>query len=51
MRSFALIVFFVLGAVTSVWAVEYNYTAAKVMKSRIETGSKVIIVDIQTEKG
>ncbi len=28
----------------------YNYIAAKDMKSRIETGSEVIIVDIQIEK-
>jgi len=37
---------FVLGAVTSVWAGEYNSIAAKDMKRRIETGSEVIIVDI-----
>lgn len=50
MRSLALIMLFFLGAVTSVCAGEYSYISAKDMKSRIETGSEVIIVDIQVEK-
>lgn len=42
--------FLVLGAVTSVYAGDYNYIAAKNMKNIIETGNEVIIVDIQIEK-
>jgi hypothetical protein len=47
MRSLALIMLLILGTVTSVTAGDYNYIAAPDMKSRIETGSNVIIVDIQ----
>ncbi len=50
MRLLALVMFFVLGAVITVCAGDYNYIAAKDMKSRIETGSEIIIVDIQIEK-
>ncbi|SHO52246.1 rhodanese-like domain-containing protein [Desulfopila aestuarii] len=50
MRLLGLVILFVLGAVTSVCAGDYNYISAKDMKSRIETGSDVIIVDIQIEK-
>ncbi|MGB3210708.1 MAG: rhodanese-like domain-containing protein [Desulforhopalus sp.] len=50
MRSLTLIILFVLAVATSVFAGEYNYIAAKDMKNRIETGSEVIIVDIQLEK-
>lgn len=50
MRSLVLIMFFVLVAATSVCAGDYNYIDAKDMKNRIETGSEVLIVDIQVEK-
>lgn len=50
MRSLVLIMFFVLGTITSVSAEEYNYIAAKDMKNRIETGNEIVIVDIQIEK-
>ena len=50
MRLLSLVMFLVLGAVTSVYAGDYNYIDAKNMKNRIETGNEVIIVDIQIEK-
>lgn len=50
MRLLGLVLFFVLATVTSVCAGDYNYIAAKDMKNRIDTGSEVIIVDIQIEK-
>jgi rhodanese-related sulfurtransferase len=42
--------FLVLVAATSVCAGDYNSISTQDMKSRIETGSEVIIVDIQIEK-
>jgi rhodanese-related sulfurtransferase len=50
MRLLSLVMFFVLVAATSASAGSYNYIDAKEMKNKIETGSEVIIVDIQIEK-
>lgn len=50
MRLLGFIMFYVLATVTFVSAGSYNYIPAEDMKSKIETGSEVIIVDIQVEK-
>ena len=50
MRLLGLIMLLVLGTVVSASAGDYNYIDAKNMKEKIETGSDVIIVDIQVEK-
>lgn len=50
MRLLNVVIFFVLVVATSASAGSYNYIDAKEMKNKIETGSEVIIVDIQIEK-
>lgn len=50
MRLLSLVMFFVLGVVTSVSAGTYNYIDAKEVKNKIEIGSEIIIVDIQIEE-
>lgn len=50
MRLLSVAMFFVMVFATAASAASYNYIDAKEMKSKIETGAEVLIVDIQVEK-